>query len=334
MGAKFMASKCDHTLFSVSAIAGRRRRAFSLVELLVVIAIIGILLGLLLPAVQAAREAARRSRCTNNLKQIGLALQNYHGTHKAFPPSGPFRSTQNARSISWQTMILNEIEEGALYAQIKPEPTGGGDFTAETRRVETYLCPSVPVPPEALTDRLPSNYAGVTGASRRITDVVTGLTLDTKCGNLFIDGFFVPHDKYKGLPLRATSIRKFTDGTSKTLAVGERTYIFETWMDGIIYTGGPGVPPSKICSCNAKNVVYPINASVSNIGYYMGDPGAPSGGPFTITQNDLFFSSFHPGVAQFGFADGSVHVLNDSIDMPTFKSLATRDGGEVSDWSD
>lgn len=330
-----MASEHKHLPFSASPIATQSRRAFTLVELLVVIAIIGILLGLLLPAVQAAREASRRTRCANNLRQIGLALQNYHSTHNKFPPSALFLNKQNGTSISWQTMILNEIEEGALYAQIKPETTGGGDFTFENRRVETYLCPSVPLPPETLTDRLPSNYAGVTGASRSLNDVVKSLTLVNEqfCGDVFIDGFFVPEDKYKGLPLTPTSTRKFADGLSKTLAVGERTYIFETWMQGILYTASAGAPPTKICSFSAKNIVYPINSSVSNVGYFVSDPEAP--GPPFVVRNDLFFGSFHPGIAQFCFADGSVDVIKEDIDFETtFKSLATRDGAEVTDWSD
>jgi len=331
-----MNSQHDHILCSAIARAGQRRRAFTLVELLVVIAVIGILLGLLLPAVQAAREASRRTHCANNLKQIGLALHNYHSAHKKFPPSAPFSNAQNALSISWQTMILNEIEEGAMYAQIRPQPTGGAaNWSAEKNRVETYLCPSVPVRPEAVTNNLPSNYAGVTGASRRITDVVKGLTLESKaCGDVFIDGFFVPDDRFKGLPLTPTSMRKFYDGTSKTLAVGERTYIFESWMQGITYLAATTAPPTRICLYSTKNIVYPTNASVLNVGYFVNDFTAPTAGPPEVLRNDLFFGSSHPGITQFCFADGHVGYLADSIEFPMLQSLATRDGGEVNDWSD
>src|SRR6185369_3411099 len=112
-----------HRKIQLAAIdAGQRppRHGFTLVELLVVIAIIGILLGLLLPAVQAAREASRRNRCANNLKQIGLALQNYHNSHRNFPPLAPLLDKDKDPSISWRVMILSEIEEDALFRQINP----------------------------------------------------------------------------------------------------------------------------------------------------------------------------------------------------------------------
>lgn len=328
--------KYSHThtpLIRLATFRKRQRIAFTLVELLVVIAIIGILLGLLLPAVQAAREASRRSRCANNLKQIGLALQNYHATYQKFPPSAPFLNAQKNPSISWRVMILNQIDESALYSQIKPTTTGGAtDWSFTEQKVDAFLCPTALPPSQALGSDLPSHYAGVTGAVRSLSSVVPGLTIDPTCGNLFIDGFFVPEDKYKGLPLTASRAKKFGDGTSKTLAVGERTYIFENWMTGITYVSG--FPPTKICSDAAKNIVYPINADLGTIGYYVGDPDAPTGGPFNLPKNDLFFGSLHPGLALFCFADGSVHVINQSIVMPTFKALATRDGGEVTDWSD
>jgi hypothetical protein len=191
------------------------------------------------------------------------------------------------------------------------------------------------VRPEALADKMPSNYAGVTGASRRLTDVVKGMSLEKDlCGNVFIDGFFVPEDKYKGLPLAPTSARKFPDGTSKTLAVGERTYIWENWMEGLTYQASGNAPPTEVCSYSAKNIAFPNNSNVANIGYFVSDTEAPTGSSFNVLQNDLFFGSSHPGITQFCFADGSVHAIADSILFQTLQALATRDGSEVSDWSD
>ena len=126
------------------------RRGFTLIELLVVIAIIAILVALLLPAVQQAREAARRSSCKNNMKQLGLALHNYHDVHSCFPP-GSFGNANSSRATNWRASILPFIEQGPAYDQINFE-TGSfwghsgpfsGNVVLQTLRVETYVCPPV-----------------------------------------------------------------------------------------------------------------------------------------------------------------------------------------------
>ena len=126
------------------------RRAFTLVELLVVIAIIGVLVALLLPAVQAARESARRMQCTNNLKQLGLAVHNYHDTYNVFPPQMMNIDANNDRRWGWGAVTLPYIEQSALFDQLKPDggkqiPTAstliGGAPLLRTR-VTAHLCPS------------------------------------------------------------------------------------------------------------------------------------------------------------------------------------------------
>jgi len=132
-----------------------KRRAFTLVELLVVIAIIGILIALLLPAVQAAREAARRSQCTNNLKQIGLALHNYHDVQRSFPLGaytgvGPVYG--HLSGTNWRTEILPYLEQGALYSKLTFDgsafsgwsglPFSGGNVALSGLKLDVYLCPS------------------------------------------------------------------------------------------------------------------------------------------------------------------------------------------------
>src|SRR5687768_13343648 len=106
-----------HTVLRAANRLRRRVPGFTLVELLVVIAIIGLLIGLLLPAIQAARESARRMSCTNHLKQIGLALHNYHSQNKRFPPSAPFYFKAGDPSISWRVMILPFLEETNTYEE-------------------------------------------------------------------------------------------------------------------------------------------------------------------------------------------------------------------------
>jgi prepilin-type N-terminal cleavage/methylation domain-containing protein/prepilin-type processing-associated H-X9-DG protein len=302
--------------------------AFSLVELLVVIAIIGILLGLLLPAIQAAREASRRSNCSNNLKQIGIGLQNYHNTHKKFPPSAKLREREvPLTGISWRVRILPQIEESVLYEQIRPELNGGAvDWSAQTTTIsDIFLCPSMPKAPVNADAHKLSHYCGVAGPGRNSKRKVLN---HARFGDIHLDGFFVP--EYRFFNWSPTTIAKITDGTSKTLAVGERTYIFWGWMDGIKFESTPN---HAIGNEAAKNVVYPINSDVNQIGYWVDDYNAPVNLQ-KLMLNDLFFGSLHPGGAQFCFADGSVHMLQDSIDFNVYQDLASIAGDEVNGWSD
>ncbi len=289
---------------------------FTLVELLVVVAIIGILLGILLPAVQAAREAARRTGCVNNLKQIGLALQNYHAQYRRFPPAAPLLTKERDPSISWRVMILPFLEQSPLYEEIKPKPDGGAtNWNAQTIVLPDYLCPNTEAPVSNAGVLVSSNYAAVSGAYRGTERVDLE---DTSCGDVYTNGVFYHNSR--------VSISKITDGTSHTLAVGERLYIFRDWMDGASYVGKP---PTRICSEAAKNLRFPINADQNQFGYYVGDFDAPTGAPKTMLLNDLFFASKHPGGANFCLADGSVQFLRDSIDFTVYQDLATKSGAEV-----
>jgi prepilin-type N-terminal cleavage/methylation domain-containing protein/prepilin-type processing-associated H-X9-DG protein len=299
----------------LGVVSKRKGGAFTLVELLVVIAIIGILLGILLPAVQAAREASRSASCTNNLKQIGLALQNYHSQYKRFPPAAPLLTKERDPSISWRVMILPFIEQLPLYGQIGPKPDGGAtNWGAQTHAVAGYSCPSLPTPVSDADVLVESHYSAVSGAYRGSDRIDLE---DTACGDIYTNGIFYPKSR--------TTIAEITDGTSHTLAVGERTYIFRDWMVGAEYVGKP---PTRICTEASLNIRYPINADHARFGYYIGDSQAPAGAATMIT-NDLFFGSVHPGGAHFCLADGSVHFIRDTIDFPVYQDLSTKNGDEV-----
>jgi type II secretory pathway pseudopilin PulG len=283
---------------------------------LVVIAIVGILLGLLLPAVQAAREAARRSSCTNNLKQIGLALQNYHAQYGHFPAAAPLLARQIDPSISWRVMILPFLEETVVYEEIGPTPDGGAtSWKPRGLALDVYLCPSNERPVSNPALQVKAQYAAVSGAYRG--NMRMDLE-DSFCGDIYTNGIFYPNSR--------TTISKITDGTSHTLAVGERQYVFRDWMDGATWLG---TPPKEICTEASKNVRFPINADQTTYGYYVFDDSAPADAKKEMLLNDLHFASRHAGGAYFCVADGSVHFLSDAIDFTLYQDLSTRNGDEV-----
>jgi prepilin-type N-terminal cleavage/methylation domain-containing protein/prepilin-type processing-associated H-X9-DG protein len=290
--------------------------AFTLVELLVVISIIGVLMALLLPAIQAARESARRTQCTNKLKQIGLAIQNYHDSQKHFP-SGANIHASTGVGLSWNVLILPYIELGSLYTEIQPLPNGGAaNSSPEYSLIDAFVCPTATEQGNQANTEKGSNYSAVAGAGRN-DEGKMGFT-SPNCGDVFTDGVFYADSR---IP-----ISRITDGTSNTLAIGERIYYWRSWYFG---TTKRGNPVNEICSGSAQNILYPINADQYQFGFYRFDNRAPIGAPKTMLLNDLQFGSDHPGGASFTFADGSVHMLNETIDMTVYKDMSTKDGGEV-----
>jgi prepilin-type N-terminal cleavage/methylation domain-containing protein/prepilin-type processing-associated H-X9-DG protein len=316
---------------------------FTLVELLVVIAVIGILLGLLLPAVQAAREAARRTGCKNNLHQIGLALLSYESREGAFPPGAQLHWEPRTGGVSWRVLLLPHLEQGDLLAEIDVQSNGGAaNERSKADYLEALQCPSAEthVPGSIFM----STYAGVAGGGPANDEVpVAGkrqfLDLeDSVCGDVYTNGIFYPCSR--------TRIAKILDGTSQTLAVGERIYRVAqdvSWLHGADWRSlfpGPNVcpkalhqplpPGASICMAATKNIRWPLNVNHDEFGYYRLDfrPGAEPKND-ALLMNDLPFGSEHSGGAQFTFADGSVQFLNDSIDVTILFDLATRAGGEI-----
>lgn len=212
-------------------------------------------------------------------------------------------------------MILPQIEETELYDQIKPTPDGGAtDTSAREIAVAMYACPSEPPLVSGPNLLLPAHYSGVSGTDRAMRPYNLE---DVACGDLYTDGMFFPGS--------ATSSRKIVDGTTHTIAIGEKNYNFRDWLTGATWAGTPYM---VICTGASSNVVFPINADPDRFGYYVGDNAAPAGST-KIPLNHLYFGSSHSSGAQFGFADGSVRLLSETLDPPILKDMATIAGGEV-----
>ena len=307
-----------------------RNTGFTLVELLVVITIIGILIALLLPAVQAAREAARRLQCTNNLKQAGLALHNYHTAQGAFPPGGvgrPGGTTTESGGFSYLVMILPYLEQNQVYDDINlfvGHDTSQNEWLREVP-MSAFFCPSRgPEGYDSATGQYPPTVLGIRDDVWYFAHYIA--TMGAKGENLY-DGTTYPIEP----PLEAggftltgiltrdsgTRLSRIYDGSSSTMMVGEHSWksnVYRPWTNGIGNSGG-GMHAGML-----KNVFYPMHSV-----------GWDACQQDTTTCNDASFGSLHPGGANFLFGDGSVHFLSENIELKIFKALATKDSGEVAD---
>ena len=294
----------------MTAFHSRRVRGFTLIELLVVIAIIAILIALLLPAVQQARESARRSQCKNNLKQLGLALQNYHERLNCFPPG--YLSRVNAAGTDlgpgwgWGAFLLNDLEQKPLYKSINFNKDVGDpvNVTSRTRSLSVFFCPSdEPVGRFAVRDAsgttlgelAHANYVGVNG---------NGGVSDNAATN---DGAFLENRS-----LRAAQI---TDGLSSTFFVGERcsSMSLVTWAGAM--TNGT-VPSMRDPTAIEKAPALVLGHCGPHL------PNNPD-----VTDADALASS-HSKIANFLCGDGSVHVITSNISVQVYDAFATRSRGE------
>lgn len=305
--------------------------AFTLVELLVVIAIIGILVALLLPAVQSAREAARRMSCSNNLKNFILAAHNYHDAHKEFCASAELGGNQDS-SIGMHISLLPYIEEGNMANQVDAALDKTANRTLKeaalssaltSTELSIYWCPSRDNSEKEDWTALGvgmMTYYGVMGSKHNgnFYDLEDG-----HCGDVANDGIFYPYE--------TVAMRDITDGTSQTLAIGERTYSLRAFFAGAFYTGTePYQRNRKVCSNAAKNMRHGITTPQA-AGYYVQAQEFPRGANRSVLYNDLFWGSEHPGGAHFAYADGSVHFLSEDTSRPILLNMASRNGGELTE---
>jgi len=293
------------------------RQAFTLVELLVVIAIIGILVALLLPAIQAAREAARRAQCNSNLKQLGLALHNYHDTHQRLPAGQTYVSnTQFNDKFTWTVFLLPFVEQNALYDQVNWNGDMGGcalNANVSNKEIPAFVCPSGGGEAEfGHACRVRHSYvanAGV-GALRAIW----------------------PPSQQPGVFMQNKWLRfaDFNDGTSNTVGISEIIKVREgndfrgTWSycEGTLYQHDR-TPNTRIPDESRPNFCPGADAN---------HPEAPCIGTYTVwnLRNSILSArSLHPGGVQAALMDGSVRFVTNTIDVTTWRALGTPHGNEV-----
>jgi len=322
----------------------RRPAAFTLVELLVVIAIIGVLVALLLPAVQAAREAARRTRCINNLRQIGVALHNYEAAYRVFPPSVTLPASRVGDSWSAQARILPFLEQAALEEEIDFSQKYDAFPTVKTFGVPTYLCPS------EINNRVRTDAAGV--------PIHHPLNYGINMGTWFVydansnrggEGAFVPND--------CRSLADFLDGTSNTISLAEvkaytpyfrdagtvppaiptdpsslcgmGSFKFDSghteWVDGRTHQAGftAVFTPNQPVTCIQGGTTYDIDWTSSREGV---SPGPPTARP---TYAAVTSRSYHPGIVNVLLMDGSTRPASNDTELATWRAMTTRASGET-----
>jgi prepilin-type N-terminal cleavage/methylation domain-containing protein/prepilin-type processing-associated H-X9-DG protein len=301
-----------------------RGRGFTLIELLVVIAIIAVLIALLLPAVQQAREAARRTQCKNHMKQLGLALHNYHDAFRLFPIGSFFSDSPGLNfAWGWNTFILPYMDQAPFYNTLNLTSTNyyanGGSYSTFNEHkwghiIEAFRCPSdvAPLNKDIGTGSGGSrmiwshtSYAAMSGSEHRVLS--SGYT--TRNGS----GMFFNHSRI--------SMRDLIDGSSNTIALGEVA-------GGVQRT--PGLPPYT--TVGAQQIWIWGHASLIDASDPINGAGTiPGDGAFysTIEADGQGSSSYHEGGAHFALADGSVRFISENISFGTWQSLATRAMNEV-----
>jgi prepilin-type N-terminal cleavage/methylation domain-containing protein/prepilin-type processing-associated H-X9-DG protein len=296
----------------------RSRRAFTLIELLVVIAIIAVLIGLLVPAVQKVREAAARLQCKNNLKQIGLALHNYHGRMKSFPPGYQTKVASDNSDLGpgwgWAAFLLDDLEQGNLKNRIRFDLQISDPVNAQVRvsSIPIFICPS-----EVKTD---ATFTVVDANGNPICDVARGSYVAMN-GVLGVSGDAFDNN---GAFLRNRTMRiaDITDGLSNTLFIGERC----TNMSSTTWTGAVtnGIVPAQRYPDPVDQLANAEAASALVLSH---------GSKDHLPNNPLVFdadatASFHISGVNFLFGDGSVHSITNTISGSVYEALLTRAGGE------
>src|SRR4051812_3487824 len=319
----------DTSMISIHS-RSRVKLGFTLVELLVVIAIIGILVGLLLPAIQAAREAARRTQCLNNFKQMGLAILNYESARKCYPRGrwnlNPADTTKHAiadrptksNDASWAVVVLPYAEEQSIASQydLKKEWFHSDNRPAVSYPLTIFVCPSVPelsrvdVKFTSATKPAAGDYGCINGVGTGVWNAHPELGTYPGVAGGGEDNPRVIGVLTKAMLRSPCRPKEITDGISKTLLIAEDAGRPDPYTDG-----------------------HPGNVSGVNVALDAGTGWADPDSGFTMNSdppvnhiNDSEIYGFHPGGAQFCFADGSTRFISSSLDALVTIALVTRAG--------
>ena len=337
-----------------AAFAGRHNsahRGFTLVELLVVIAIIGLLIALLLPAVQAARESARRSSCTNNLKQLGLALQNHANLRKTFPMGAQTQLdtiepvvngvTYGRRRWSWSVYVLPFLEQQPLYDaqwnhyQSSKWQDGGPDGSSASytdlpqkgTALNGFMCPSDPTNPKLFSQDGPtsSNNQGFHG--NYLLNAGSEAFGTTSANSSQRNGI--------SFPLSAVALKDVTDGLSKTLAASEIMLVPEPVGGGLPVIDTRGRYHNNLHGGSSLSTLYPPNTTVSDKLPYCSNALslAPCNGG-SGANHVISARSYHRGGVNATFADGGVRFISNAVDPLLWQAAGSRNGGEATSGAD
>jgi prepilin-type N-terminal cleavage/methylation domain-containing protein len=343
--------------FEVPPANSNVRSGFTLIELLVVIAIIGVLVAILLPAVQAARAAARRTQCLSNLKQLGLAIHNFHDANRMFPPARLILNSNRASNSSdgtdegldeptWLIHILPHLEQSALFSQWDVyKPYGLHSSEARSSVVSTFLCPERHSASDAVTKDVQVEIRFPCGCKGGIQSIPGGAVADyvANHGDNSPGAAGLPTDFYWGGYGTGVLISS-TPEIDEAKSLNGQIVLKRRWLDTVsmsdlkdgtsqtILVGEPHVPPDKLSQSPWNGPAY-MGRHLTHFAR-IGGPGVPiAHHPNDQRASVYSFGSAHTGMCQFAFADGSARAVNSSLNTRILASLCHRsDGVQVGDF--